>query len=152
MRGYWMLCLQYSFPERLLSPGGWPNDLCDLWRPSYRKLMYKGRHPLDFHLAYIQFVPVCLPDPWIGAGSTPSILPSILRGNLVLISLDAWHKRRKFSTVATQRAACHHLQTLSRDGGHRELAVSVFGSQRMGSGVGMRERGRGSEKREQEWQ
>jgi hypothetical protein len=43
-------------------------------------------------MAYVQFVTVCLPDPWIGAGNTPSVLPGILRGNLVLIFLDALKK------------------------------------------------------------
>lgn len=140
MRAYWLSCLQYSFPELLLLPGGWSNDLCGQWRPSYRK----GRCPLDPCLVNVQFMTVCLSDPWIVAGSTPSAVPAILRGNLVLISLDALHKRRKFSTVPTPWATCHHLQTLNREGGHMELGVSVFGSQKLG--VRVRERGR--EKRE----
>lgn len=88
----------------------------------------------------------CLPDSWTGAGNTPSVLPGILRGNVVLIRPDALHKRRKFSTVPTQRATCRHLQTLFREGGHRELRVSVFGSEKLGRGAGP-----GKERRERIW-
>lgn len=116
---------------------------CDV--PCTGSFIYKGRHPLESCLACVQFMTACLPDPWAGAGNSPSVLLGILGGNLVLISLDALHKRGKFSTGSTQRTTCCHLQTLKREQGLRELGVSVFGTQKLGR----RDRGRGREGEEE---
>lgn len=62
------VCLQYSFPELLLVPGGWPNDLCDLWCHAYSKLVCAGRHILGS----------CLVHVWMLAWSLGSVLFGIL--------------------------------------------------------------------------
>lgn len=56
----------------------------------------------DIFLALVWFMSECLPDPWAGAGNTPSVLFGILGGGLALVMPYALHKRRKFSVTPSQ--------------------------------------------------
>lgn len=74
----------------------------------------------DIFSALVWFMFECLPDPWAGAGNTPSVLFGILGEKPSISNALCFAQKEKIQcNPEPDSVTCHHLQTLSWEEGHK---------------------------------